>query len=68
MTSPTSRDVPTAGGAFGSRVDFKAPGLNDGQPFSVTVPADRKHVLVVRLTKNADGTVTGTQELVLAHG
>ncbi|WP_280693802.1 hypothetical protein [Kitasatospora sp. GAS204B] len=49
-------------------MDFKAPGLNDGQPFSVTVPADRKHVLVVRLTKNADGTVTGTQELVLAHG
>jgi hypothetical protein len=56
-----------AGGAFGSRVDFKAPSLNHGQPFSVTAPADRKHVLVVRFTKSADGTVTGTQELVLAH-
>ena len=57
-----------SGGAFGSRVDFKAPDLNHGQPFSVTTPADRKPVLVVRFTKNADGTVTGTQELVLAHG
>jgi hypothetical protein len=57
-----------AGGAFGSRVEFKAPGLNHGQPFSVTAPADRKHVLVVRFTKNADDTVTGTQELIPAHG
>jgi len=63
-----ARGCDTAGGAFGSRVDFKAPGLNDGQPFSVTAPADRKHVLVVRFTKNADDTVTGTQKLVLAHG
>jgi hypothetical protein len=52
------------GSAFGSRVDFKAPGLKDGQPFSVTALADRKHFLVVRFTKNADGTVTGTQEPV----
>jgi hypothetical protein len=34
----------------------------------VTAPADLKHVLVVRFTENADDTVTGTQELVLAHG
>jgi hypothetical protein len=56
-----------SGGAFGSRVEFKASGLNDGQPFLVTAPADRQHVLVVRFTKNADGTVTGTQELVPAR-
>jgi hypothetical protein len=56
-----------AGGAFGSRVEFKAPGLNDGQPFLVTAPADRQHVLVVRFTKSADGTVTATQELVPAR-
>ncbi|MFG2936717.1 hypothetical protein [Streptomyces sp. NPDC048282] len=48
-----------AGGAFGSRVDFRAPGLNGGEPFSVTAPTDRKHLLVVRFTKNADDTVTG---------
>ncbi|MFG2936733.1 hypothetical protein [Streptomyces sp. NPDC048282] len=58
----------TADGAFGSRVDFEAPGLNHGQPFPVTAPADRKHVLVVRLTKNTDDTVTGTQKPVLARG
>jgi hypothetical protein len=58
------RRCPQFGSAFGSRVDFKAPGLNDGQPFSVTALADRKHFLVVRFTKNADGTVTGTREPV----
>ena len=63
-----ARGCDIAGGAFGSRVDFKAPGLNHGQPFSVTAPADLKHVLVVRFTKNTDGTVTGTQELVLSSG
>ncbi|MEW2119013.1 hypothetical protein AB0945_28245 [Streptomyces sp. NPDC005474] len=63
-----ARGCEMAGGAFGSRVEFKAPGLNEGQPFSVTAPADRKHVLVVRFTKNTDDTVTGTQKLVLAHG
>jgi hypothetical protein len=66
--STLARGCDIAGGAFGSRVDFEAPGLNHGQPFSVTAPADLKHVLVVRFTKNADNTVTGTQELVLAHG
>ncbi|MEV6949320.1 hypothetical protein AB0N07_46935 [Streptomyces sp. NPDC051172] len=54
--------------AFSSRVVFRAPAVNDGQPFSVTAPADRKHVLVVRFTKNADGRVTGTQEQVDAPG
>jgi hypothetical protein len=63
-----ARGCDIAGGAFGSRVDFKAPGLNHGRPFSVTAPADLKHVLVVRFTKNADDTVTGTQQLVPAHG
>ncbi|MCO5992011.1 hypothetical protein [Actinoallomurus rhizosphaericola] len=58
------RRCPQYGSAFGSRVDFKAPGLNDGQPFSVTALVDHKHFLVVRFTKNADGTVTGTQEPV----
>jgi hypothetical protein len=48
-------------------VEFKAPGLNGGQPFLVTAPADRQHVLVVRFTKSADGTVAGTQELVPAR-
>jgi hypothetical protein len=57
----------SAAGAFGSRMEFKAPGLNKGRPFYVTAPADRKHVLVVRLTQHADGTVTSTQELVAAR-
>lgn len=66
---PTAaRGCDIAGGAFGSKVDFKAPGLNHGQPFSVTAPADRKHILVVRFTKSADNAVTGTQELILTHG
>lgn len=52
------------GSAFGSRVDFKTPGLNDGQPFSVTALADHQHFLVVRFTKKADHTVIGTQEPV----
>src|SRR5262249_38353834 len=52
------------GSAFGARVDFKAPGLNNGQPFSVTALADHKRFLVVRFIKNADDTVTGTQEPV----
>jgi hypothetical protein len=56
-----------AAGAFGSRVEFKAPGLNKGRPFSVTAPADRQHVLVVRLTQHADATVTSTQKLVAAR-
>lgn len=58
------RRCPQFGSAFGSRVDFKAPGLKDGQPFSVIALADRKHFLVIRFTKNADGTVTGAQEPV----
>jgi hypothetical protein len=58
------RHCENIGSAFGSRVDFKAPGLNDGQPFSVSALADHKHFLVVRFTKNADDTVTGTQEPV----
>jgi hypothetical protein len=56
------------GPAFGSRVDFRTPGLNDGQPFSVTAPADRKHVLVVRFTKNAGYNVSGTQKPVGVPG
>ncbi|MFG3021759.1 hypothetical protein ACGFZQ_24970 [Streptomyces sp. NPDC048254] len=56
-----------AAGAFGSRVEFKAPGLNKGRPFYVTAPADRRLVLVVRLTQHADGTVTSTQKLVTAR-
>ncbi|MGW0834608.1 hypothetical protein [Streptomyces prunicolor] len=54
-------------GAFGTRAEFKAPGLNKGRSFSVTTPADRRHVLVLRLTQHADGTVTSTQELVAAR-
>ncbi|MEV0484293.1 hypothetical protein AB0I69_27230 [Streptomyces sp. NPDC050508] len=54
----------SASGAFGTRVEFKAPGLNKGRPFYVTAPADRAHVLVLRLTQHADGTVTSTQDLV----
>ncbi|MEV8539583.1 hypothetical protein [Streptomyces sp. NPDC051572] len=54
-------------GAFGTRAEFKAPGLNKGRPFRVTTPADRQHVLVLRLTQHADGTVTSTQELVAAR-
>ena len=54
-------------GAFGSRVEVKAPGLNKGRPFHVTAPADRQHVLVLRLTRHADGTVTSAQELVAAR-
>lgn len=57
----------SAAGAFGSRVQFKAPGLNKGRPFYVTTPADRQHVLVLRLTQHPDGTVTSTQELVAAR-
>jgi hypothetical protein len=56
-----------AAGAFSSRMEFKAPGLNKGRPFYVTAPADRRHVLVLRLTQHADGTVTSTQELVAAR-
>ncbi|MEU6147736.1 hypothetical protein ABZ848_46250 [Streptomyces sp. NPDC047081] len=56
-----------AAGAFGSRVEFKAAGLNGGRPFYATAPADRRHVLVVRLTQHADGTVTSTQELIAAR-
>ncbi|MEW1830543.1 hypothetical protein [Streptomyces sp. NPDC088196] len=54
-------------GAFGTRAEFKTPGLNKGRPFAVTTPADRQHVLVLRLTQHADGTVTSTQELVAAR-
>ncbi|MGK3945202.1 hypothetical protein [Streptomyces sp. RP5T] len=56
-----------ASGAFGTRVEFRAPNLNKGRPFYVTGPTDRQHVLVVRLTHHADGTVTSTQELVIAR-
>jgi hypothetical protein len=63
-----ARGCSGAGGAFGSQVKFTAPELNDGKPYLVTAPPDLKHVLVVRFTKNADGTITGTQELVGAHG
>jgi hypothetical protein len=48
-------------------MEFKAPGLNKGRPFYVTAPADLRHVLVLRLTQHADGTVTSTQELVAAR-
>ncbi|WP_406127575.1 hypothetical protein [Streptomyces sp. NBC_00989] len=57
----------SAAGAFGSRAQFKAPGLNKGRPLYVTAPADRRHVLVLRLTRHADGTVTSTQQLVAAR-
>ncbi|WP_329248162.1 hypothetical protein OG223_15750 [Streptomyces sp. NBC_01478] len=57
----------SASGAFGSRVEFKAPGLNKGRPLYVSTPADRRQVLVLRLTQHADGTVTSTQELVAAR-
>ncbi|MBK3578506.1 hypothetical protein JHN63_32835 [Streptomyces sp. MBT65] len=57
----------SAAGAFGSRVELKAPGLNKGRPLYVTAPADGKHVLVLRLTRHADGTVTSTQQLVAAR-
>lgn len=33
----------------------------------MTAPADRRHVLVLRLTQHTDGTVTSTQELVAAR-
>ncbi|MFJ5305841.1 hypothetical protein [Streptomyces sp. NPDC088350] len=56
-----------AAGAFGSRLEFKAPGLNKGRPLYVTAPADRRHVLVLRLTRHADGTVSSAQELVAAR-
>ncbi|GAA4637157.1 hypothetical protein GCM10023196_089820 [Actinoallomurus vinaceus] len=52
------------GSAFGSQVAFRAPGLNDGQRFSVTALADHEHFLVVRFTKNADDTVIGTRQPV----
>ncbi|MFI6461871.1 hypothetical protein [Streptomyces sp. NPDC050538] len=54
-------------GAFGTRAEFKTPGLNKGGPFAVTTPADRQHVLVLRLTQHPDGTVTSTRQLVAAH-
>ncbi|WP_405993823.1 hypothetical protein [Streptomyces sp. NBC_00986] len=57
----------SAFGAFGTRAEFKTPGLNKGRPFYVTTPADRQHVLVLRLTQHADGTVTSTQKLVTAR-
>jgi hypothetical protein len=57
----------SAAGAFGSRVQFKAPGLNKGRPLYVTAPVDRQHVLVLRLTQHPDGTVTSTQQLVAAR-
>ena len=57
----------SAAGAFNSRMQFKAPGLNKGRPLYVTAPADRRHVLVLRLTQHADGTVTSTQQLVAAR-
>ncbi|MCX4428806.1 hypothetical protein ACIQWL_55865 [Streptomyces mirabilis] len=62
-----ARGCDRAAGAFGSRVVFKAPGLNGGRPYSATAPADAGHLLVVRFTKHADDTVTGTQELVNAR-
>ncbi|MFH8650844.1 hypothetical protein ACH4B4_41735 [Streptomyces tendae] len=55
-----------AAGAFGSRVVLKAPGLNKDWPFPVTAPTDRRHVLVVRLTRHDDGTVTSSQKLIPA--
>ncbi|WP_329555366.1 hypothetical protein [Streptomyces sp. NBC_00696] len=57
----------SAAGAFGSRMQFKAPGLNKGRPFYVTAPADRRHVLVLRLTQHPDGTVTSTEQTVAAR-
>lgn len=54
-------------GAFGTRAEFRTPGLNKGRPFRVTTPADRRHVLVLRLTQHADGTVTSTEQLVAAR-
>ncbi|MFI6662831.1 hypothetical protein ACIBL8_45910 [Streptomyces sp. NPDC050523] len=48
-----------AAGAFGSQVKFTAPRLNDGKPYVVAAPPDLDHVLVVRFTKHADGTITG---------
>ena len=57
----------SAAGAFDSRMQFKAPGLNKGRPLYVTAPADRRHVLVLRLTQHADGTVTSTPQLVAAR-
>ncbi|MFJ9243087.1 hypothetical protein [Streptomyces sp. NPDC101776] len=57
----------SAAGAFSSRVKLRAPGLDKGRPLYVTAPADRRHVLVVRLTRHTDGTVTSTQELVAAR-
>ncbi|TJZ99126.1 hypothetical protein [Actinacidiphila oryziradicis] len=59
---------PIIGGVFGSRVYFKAPGLNDGQPVPVTAPTDRKHVLIVRFTKNANNTVTVTHQSMRWQG
>jgi hypothetical protein len=49
------------GPAFGSRVRFTAPGLNGGRPAEVTAPTDRVRALVVRFTRNPDGTVGMTQ-------
>jgi hypothetical protein len=57
----------SAAGAFGSRMRFEAPGLDKGRPFHVTAPADRRHVLVLRLTRHPDGTVTSTEQTVAAR-
>ncbi|MFI0508304.1 hypothetical protein ACH3Y9_05390 [Streptomyces sp. WSLK1-5] len=54
-------------GAFESRVELEAPGLNQHRPLHVIVPADSRHVRVVRITRHADGAVTSTQEVVAAR-
>ncbi|MCP2342107.1 hypothetical protein [Actinomadura rupiterrae] len=53
------------GTAFGSRVLFRAPGLNQGRAFAVTAPSDRDRVLIVRFTKNSDASVSARQESVV---
>lgn len=67
FSNNVSKACDSAAGAFGSQVKLTAPGLNAGKPYAVTAPPDRRHVLVVRFTKKADGTVAAAQELV-AHG
>lgn len=57
----------SAAGAFGSRMRFEVPGLDKGRPLYVTAPADRRHVLVLRLTRHPDGTVTSTEQTVAAR-
>jgi hypothetical protein len=61
-----AKGCPSAAGAFGSDVKLVAADLNDGEEYVVSAPDDRRHVLVVRLTKTTDGKVTAAKQLLAA--